>query len=376
MSVEGTGRLFIVSFLQITSIAIMAKMLFSETLELGAAIFIVAYFQRIASQIFSLGEIINGYDKILLQASPMTEILMDDNKIIDKPGAKKLVVTHGDIKLNNLSYRYLDSDELILKDLELHILPGQKVGIVGKSGSGKTTLTRLLLRFDDVSSGTLKIDDQDISSITQESLRSSMAYVPQELLLFHRTLRENIAYGKTDATEKEIRRAARQANALEFIDKLKDGLETVAGERGVKLSGGQRQRIAIARAVLKDSPLLVLDEATSALDSESELLIQKSLETLMKGRTSIVIAHRLSTIAKLDRIVVLENGKIVEDGTHDKLLSQGGVYSKLWKHQSGGFLEQSFSTQPYSQSLQLPLRRFLLQPHRHQLLQHHRQQHH
>jgi ATP-binding cassette subfamily B protein len=212
--------------------------------------------------------------------------------------------------------------------------------VVGHSGSGKTTLTRLLLRFSDIESGAIMIDGQDIGNVTQKSLRESIAYVPQEPMLFHRSLRENIAYGKPNATMKEITAAAEKANALEFIKKLPDGFETTVGERGVKLSGGQRQRIAIARAILKDAPILVLDEATSALDSDSEKLIQDALSKLMKGRTSIVVAHRLSTIAKLDRIIVLEDGQIAEQGSHDELLKQKGTYAKLWAHQSGGFIEE------------------------------------
>ena len=210
---------------------------------------------------------------------------------------------------------------------------------MGSSVSGKTTLTKLLLRLADIDSGEILIDKQNIAEVTQESLHESIAYVPQEPLLFHRSIRENIAYTRPEASDEEIREAAKKASALEFIEGLKDGFDTLVGERGVKLSGGQRQRIAIARAILKDAPILVLDEATSALDSESEKLIQASLETLMKGRTSIVIAHRLSTIAKLDRIIVLSDGKITEDATHDKLLAMKGDYAKLWKHQSGGFIE-------------------------------------
>ena len=192
----------------------------------------------------------------------------------------------------------------------------------------------------DIQSGEILIDGQDIAKVTQDSLRSRISYVPQDPFLFHRSLRENIAYGRPEASDEEIFEAARKAHAMEFIDKLPSGLDTIVGERGVKLSGGQRQRIAIARAILKDAPILILDEATSALDSESEVYIQKALATLMKNRTSIVIAHRLSTIAKLDRIIVLDNGKIVEDGPHDALLAQNGIYAKLWKHQSGGFIEE------------------------------------
>jgi ATP-binding cassette subfamily B protein len=211
---------------------------------------------------------------------------------------------------------------------------------VGHSGSGKTTLTKLLLRFSDVDGGTISIDGQDISHIKQEDLRSHIAYVPQEPVLFHRSLAENIAYGKPDATKDEIREAARKAHADEFIQKLPKGYDTLVGERGVKLSGGQRQRIALARAILKDAPILVLDEATSALDSESEKLIQDALKKFMKGRTTIVIAHRLSTIQSMDRIAVLKDGSIAEQGSHRELLANKHTYAELWKHQSGGFLEQ------------------------------------
>ena len=231
--------------------------------------------------------------------------------------------------------------DTLFHDFSLNIKPGEKIGLVGASGSGKTTLTKLLLRFADIDSGKITIDGQDISEVTQASLRAKIAYVPQEPLLFHRSVRENIAYGRPDATDAEIEEAAKKAGAYDFIVGLKDGFDTMVGERGIKLSGGQRQRVAIARAILKDAPILVLDEATSALDSESEALIQKSLETLMENRTSIVIAHRLSTIAKLDRIIVLKNGKIVEDGSHDELINKKrGVYAKLWARQSGGFIEE------------------------------------
>jgi ATP-binding cassette subfamily B protein len=239
-----------------------------------------------------------------------------------------------------VTFAHDGSKENLFDNFSLHVKPGERIGLVGHSGSGKTTLSRLLLRFSDIKSGEILIDDQNIAEVTQESLRRSIAYVPQEPMLFHRSLRENIAYGKINASDEDILKAARQANAIEFIEKLPEGLDTMVGERGVKLSGGQRQRIAIARAILKDAPILLLDEATSALDSESEKLIQDALEKLMKGRTSIVIAHRLSTIAKLDRIIVLDNGTISEQGSHAHLLEQKGTYSKLWSHQSGGFIEE------------------------------------
>lgn len=254
----------------------------------------------------------------------------------------KLKVTNGKISMNKITFTHDEGQgDTLFHDFSLDIKPGEKIGLVGASGSGKTTLTKLLLRFADIDSGKITIDGQDISEVTQASLRAKIAYVPQEPLLFHRSVRENIAYGRPDATDAEIEEAAKKAGAYDFIIGLKDGFDTMVGERGTKLSGGQRQRVAIARAILKDAPILVLDEATSALDSESEALIQKSLETLMENRTSIVIAHRLSTIAKLDRIIVLKNGKIVEDGSHDELINKKrGVYAKLWARQSGGFIEE------------------------------------
>lgn len=341
MTAEGSMRLLTMSAVQIIAIGMMANMLIAGQIELGIAIFTVAYLQRIASQLFVLGEMVNGYDRLFLQAAPMTEMLIADEKITDAPNSQQLTVRNPSIKLHDVSYAYDDAKDItVLDSISLTIPAGQRVGLVGPSGAGKTTVTKLLMRLDDTTGGIITIDGQDISQVTQESLRHAISFVPQEPLLFHRSLRENILYGKLDANDEELARAIKAARADEFIDHLPRGLDTVVGERGVKLSGGQRQRIAIARAILKDAPILILDEATSALDSESEKLIQASLDTLMKGRTSIVIAHRLSTISKLDRIIVLENGTIVEDGSHTALLKQNGIYAKLWSHQSGGFIEE------------------------------------
>ena len=340
LSTEGSARVALMVVIQIIAISLAAYFVSKGQMDLGVAVFALAYLQRIGSQLFILGEMLNGYDQALLEAAPMSDILTEKQVIVDSPDAHTLKRIDPTIDFKNVSYHYDDSEKSVLSDITLHIPAGQKVGLVGHSGAGKTTITHLLLRFDDVTGGSIHIDGHDLRTITQKSLRHNIAYVPQEPMLFHRTMRENIAYGNPEATNADIKTAAKKAHALEFIESLPNGLDTIVGERGVKLSGGQRQRVAIARAIVKDAPILVLDEATSALDSESEKLIQDALEKLMKNRTSIVIAHRLSTIATLDRIVVLENGKIIEDGSHETLLKQKGIYSGLWAHQSGGFIEE------------------------------------
>lgn len=340
MATEGSIRVAIMVIIQIIAIVVAVHMVQNATITLATAIFMLAYLQRIGSQLFALGEIINGYDQAFLDAAPMTEMLGEEVWVKDKPNASAVRLTKGDIVFDHVSYKYDDASEDVLKDINLTIPAGQKVGLVGHSGAGKTTITQLLLRFADVTGGSIRLGGHDIRDITQESLRTAIAYVPQEPMLFHRSLRENIAYGKPGASDEEIREAARRANALDFIEQLPQGLDTLVGERGIKLSGGQRQRVAIARAILKDAPILILDEATSALDSESERLIQEALATLMEGRTSIVVAHRLSTIAHLDRIIVLEKGTVAEDGPHKTLLKQKGIYASLWSHQSGGFIEE------------------------------------
>lgn len=339
MAAEGSTRVAIMVAVQVVAIAVVAYFVTQAEMSLAIAVFILAYMQRIGSQLFILTDIIAGFDQALLDAQQMTEMLMVEDVVTDKDRAIDLGSSKGAIDFVSATYRYSDGVVDVLKSVDLHIPAGQKVGMVGHSGAGKSTIVQLLLRFNDVTGGAISIDGHDLRDITQASLRQNIAYVPQEPLLFHRSLRENIAYGKPDASDTEIIQATKQANAWEFIEALPDGLDTTVGERGIKLSGGQRQRVAIARALLKDAPILVLDEATSALDSESEKLIQDSLAELMKGRTSIVIAHRLSTIAKLDRIVVLDNGKVIEDGSHTELLAKKGLYAKLWSHQSGGFIE-------------------------------------
>ena len=322
--------------------AIIAAVYASEHrfISIGTVYLLLTFTLTVSRQLWEMNNIMRNYNRIMGDSYDMVEILGSDYALTDHT-SRRLSPTAGDIAFESIDFTHdKGKGEHVFDAFSLHIKPGQRVGLVGHSGSGKTTFTSLLLRFSDIDSGKIVIDGQDIAKVTQESLRQSIAYVPQESVLFHRPLSENIAYGKPDATEAEITEAAKKANAWEFIENLPQGLDTLVGERGVKLSGGQRQRIAIARAILKDAPILVLDEATSALDSESEKLIQQSLETLMKDRTSIVIAHRLSTIAKLDRIIVLDHGKIVEDGSHKQLLALNGIYAKLWNHQSGGFIEE------------------------------------
>ncbi len=309
---------------------------------IGTLMLAVSYSMQILGNLWGFNGMLRQLNRIFGDAREMSLILDGSQSVQDAPHAKKLVAKSGSIEMDAMSFRHADArkEDQIFQDFNLTIPHGQRVGLVGQSGSGKTTLTKLILRFADIQEGTIKIDGKSIEDITQKSLREAIAYVPQEPMLFHRSLRENIMYGKPNATEEEVIQAAKRANAFEFIEKLPEGFETTVGERGVKLSGGQRQRIAIARAILKNAPLLILDEATSALDSESERLIQEALQELMKNRTSIVIAHRLSTISNLDRIIVMDDGKIIEDGNHDTLLKKKGQYARLWAHQSGGFIEE------------------------------------
>lgn len=326
---------------QIITMAICVWLFTHDNVSIAALIFAVTYLGRLTSSLFDISPMIRGLEQAFLDAANITDILQETPDVRDKPNAKQLHVTGGEVRFKDVHFAYDESsDTNIIHNLNATIHAGERIGLAGHSGGGKTTLTKLVLRFADVNHGSITIDGQDINAVTQDSLRENIAYVPQEPYLFHRSLRDNIAYAKPNATDDEIMAAVRRANATDFINKLPDGLDTIVGERGVKLSGGQRQRIAIARAILKDAPILILDEATSALDSESEKLIQDALEKLMKNRTSIVIAHRLSTIAKLDRIIVLEKGHIIEDGTHNALLKNNGVYAKLWSHQSGGFIQE------------------------------------
>ncbi|RGE45891.1 ABC transporter ATP-binding protein [Comamonas testosteroni] len=271
--------------------------------------------------------------------------LTKPRQIVDAPDAKPLQVTQGAIAFEDVSFGYKVDGKKVMDHLNLNIRPGERIGLIGRSGAGKSTLVNLLLRFHEVQGGRITIDGQDIRGVTQDSLRSAIGMVTQDTSLLHRSMRDNILYGRPDASEQQMLAAADKAEASDFIATLTDlkgrsGYDAQVGERGVKLSGGQRQRVAIARVMLKDAPILLLDEATSALDSEVEAAIQQSLDGLMQGKTVIAIAHRLSTIAAMDRLIVMNEGHIVEEGTHQQLLARGGIYAKLWAHQSGGFLAE------------------------------------
>jgi ATP-binding cassette, subfamily B, bacterial len=303
------------------------------------AVFITfSYYAAVTRVVWQFNSIYRSLESALTDAAQFTDLLLEPPSVVDAHDAQAFAPSHLGVELRDVRFRYAATQPLLLDGFSLTIAPGTKVGLVGRSGGGKTTLTRLLLRFVDVESGHVLIGGQPIERVPQSSLRRSIAYVPQDPSMFHRTIADNIRVGRPGAPDADLRRAAELAHAAEFIETLPAGYETLVGERGVKLSGGQRQRIAIARAILKDAPILVLDEATSSLDSESEALIQDALLNLMEKRTAIVIAHRLSTVRRMDRLIVLESGRIIEAGSHDALLSGGGTYASLWARQSGGFL--------------------------------------
>jgi ATP-binding cassette subfamily B multidrug efflux pump len=333
----------LLSGVMITSMAALCIDLWLDgRISSGAVAFTLALVLRLN---FLLGRLMTQFNGIMRNFGTVqnaAELISKPIDLVDAPNATELVVRRPEIRFDNVSFHYGNGKSVIDK-LNLSVAAGEKVGIVGRSGAGKSTLVNLLLRFYDIESGRILIDGQDISEVTQESLRAHIGMVTQDTSLLHRSIRENIMFGRTDATEAQLVEAVRRAKSDDFVARLEDqrgrrGFDAHVGERGVKLSGGQRQRIAIARVMLKDAPILVLDEATSALDSEVEAAIQSNLDDLMQGKTVLAIAHRLSTIAALDRLIVMDNGRIVEQGTHNQLIGQGGLYATLWQRQSGGFL--------------------------------------
>ncbi|MEV5988042.1 ABC transporter ATP-binding protein [Streptomyces sp. NPDC052051] len=305
-----------------------------------AVVVAFTYYSNATRIMFEFNQIYRRLESSMTEAAQFTELLMTPPTVLDPASPEPLSHRSADVRFEQVTFTHAGADPLF-KGLDLAVPSGAKIGLVGRSGGGKTSLTRLLLRMTDIDAGRILIGGQDISKLRQADLRSLIAYVPQDPAMFHRTLRDNIAFARPDATDAEIRRAAEAAHVTEFADTLPEGFDTMVGERGIKLSGGQRQRVALARAILRDAPILLLDEATSALDSESEILVQEALWRLMEGRTALVVAHRLSTVASMDQLVVLDRGQITEQGTHQELLASEGAYAKLWQHQSGGFLDDT-----------------------------------
>jgi len=309
-----------------------------EAITVGTFVLLQVYVINLAGQLWGFSRVVRNAYEGFSDSKEMVEILKLPHEVQDTPTAKALAVTDGRVTFDNVSFAFNET-RMVLNGISLRIKGGEKVALIGPSGAGKSTTVKLLMRMYDLTDGAIRIDGQNIQNVTQNSLRENVSLVPQDPILFHRSLMENIRYGRRDATDKEVIAAAKLAHCDEFIDDLPQKYETLVGERGVKLSGGERQRIAIARAILKNAPILILDEATSSLDSHSEALIQDALDRLMKGKTTIVIAHRLSTIRKMDRIVVIDNGKVIEEGSHDDLLAKDkSMYKNLWNLQAGGFL--------------------------------------
>ncbi len=335
-----SGYSVMIAIMNSTALLMAILAVQQQKISAGVVYICVSYTLTIAQKLWEMNSVGRNFNRIIGDAYDMIEILSMEPEIKDPVTPEKVGMSRGEIQLSDVTFSYGEQKKPIFNKLNLKIKPGEKIGLVSRSGSGKTTLTKLLLRFNDIDSGAITIDGQNISSVKQTDLRSRIAYVPQEPMLFHRSIADNIRYGDLEADDQTIKAIAKMSNTADFIETLPEKYNTLVGERGVKLSGGQRQRIAIARAMIKNAPILILDEATSALDSESEELIQDALWRLMDGRTAIVIAHRLSTIQQMDRIIVMDNGKIIEEGSHKDLLYQNGEYAKLWNKQSGGFMEE------------------------------------
>lgn len=336
-----TGRYILVAIATAVLLLMTANLYIEGSISIAIVVLVQLYVVKIVAATVDIGEIIKSYEAAMGGAYEPVRTMLLEPTVVD-PAEPALLprLKQYPVSFQNVGFTYADNNtKPAVKDFTLTIAPSEKVGLVGYSGSGKTTLTKLMLRFMDLSEGTIRLADIDIKTIQQKVLRQHIAYVPQEPLLFHRSIKENIACGRPAANDKAIKKAANLAYVNEFADDLPQGYDTMVGERGVKLSGGQRQRVAIARAILKDAPILVLDEATSALDSQSEQLIQKALWSLMQDRTALVIAHRLSTLQRMDRIVVMDKGSVVQVGTHHQLLKEKkGIYAQLWGHQSGGYI--------------------------------------
>jgi ATP-binding cassette subfamily B protein len=337
-NIQSLTQSLLMGVLQIAMLVVTIRMWYAGTISIGMIVLVQTYMFKIFDTLWGLGRSLTRAIKALTEMQEVVEIFDSPIDVADPKKPERLKMREGHIKFDNITFTYKDGAS-VFKNFSLEINPGERIGIVGPSGAGKSTITKLLLRFSDLIKGKITIDGQDICRVTQNDLRSVISYVPQESILFHRSIKENIAYGDPDTSEDKVIEVAKKAHAHEFIEKLPQGYETLVGERGVKLSGGERQRVAIARAMLKDAPILLLDEATSSLDSVSEGYIQDSFDELMKGKTTLVIAHRLSTIQKMDRIVVLRDGNIEEIGDHKTLLANKGLYADLWNRQSGGFIE-------------------------------------
>ncbi len=335
---QNTVQGFLMAILQIVILYTMITLWLQGSITAGTIVLIQVYMFGALDHLWNLGKSMVRLFKSLAEAQEMADIFDQKPDILDIANPEAVSFTKGSIEFKDVDFEYV-ADHGVFNNFSLHIKEGEKVGLVGHSGSGKSTIVKMLLRFADVKGGEILIDGHNIAKMKQDDLRQTISYVPQEPILFHRGIKENIGYAKPNVTDEEIIEVAKKAHAHEFISGLPHGYDTLVGERGIKLSGGERQRIAIARAMLKDSPILLLDEATSSLDSISESYIQDAFNELMKGKTTIVIAHRLSTIQKMDRIIVLDQGKIVEEGTHKELLEKGGMYKELWGRQTGGFLE-------------------------------------